>query len=278
MSGNDFDEVIKNEVKESFRKIAKSFCNCNHKYLYKYQSFNSNYIDNVINTIDKNYIFLSKLAFFEKDDIHEYQLVKQYFIDSLKALIDQYNESIIRDVTKIICLSYEYPNDYLIRNYSKKFGFVVKYDANKLKNYIAHRFNRKIIFGDVTYVDNKSEFIARQYNDTFSKYSNKLALGIQAGDDYIFSKISHDVINDMSYFLNSTNFLIKDNRFRCEKEFRFVFTNFDENEEYIFLGKNEVIKEIIILDSSISLLDKNKMYKLIDVCKKHNIKYRIEIL
>ena len=152
MSDIGLDEAIKNEVKESFKKISKSFCNCNHKYLYKYQTFNSNYIDDVIDTIDRNFIFLSKLALFEKDDTHEYQLQRNYFNDSLKQLIDQYNESTIRDITKIICLSYEYPNKYLINNYSRNFGFVIKYNAINLKSYLFKRFKDKLIYGDVNIV------------------------------------------------------------------------------------------------------------------------------
>ena len=275
MSSNDLGEAIRNEVKESFKKISKSFCNCNHNYLYKYQTFNSNYIDNVIKTIDKNFIFLSKLALFEKDDIHEYHLIEDYFRDAIKPLIERYNESNIRDTTKIICLSYEYPNEYLIKNYSKDFGFIIKYNANKLKKYLNERFKDKLIYGDVTYVENKSEFISKKYNEIFSEYPTKLKEGIQSKDNYIFSKITHEVIRDISFYLNSTNFLIKDNQFDQEKEFRFVLTNFGENDDYVYL-KDKIIDEIIILDSNIVLYDRSNMYKLIDVCKSHNIDYRIE--
>ena len=278
MSDNNIDLAIKNEVKEAFKKISKSFCNCNYRYLYKYQAFDSNYIDEAINTIDRNFIFLSKLALFEKDDIHEYQLQRSCFNDSLKQLIDQYNDSTIRDTTKIICLSYEFPNNYLIKNYSKNFGYVIKYNALKLKSYLYKRFKDKLIYGDVTYVDNKSDFISQKYNETFSEYPNKLREGLQTNDNYIFSKIVGDVINDISYYLNSTNFLIKDNKFKEEKEFRFVLTNFNEEEKYVFLGDYMFIDEIIILDSNIALLDRSKMYKLIDVCKRHNINYRLEKL
>lgn len=278
MSGNDLNEAIRNEVKESFKKISTSFCNCNHKYLYKYQTFNSNYIDDVIKTIDMNFIFLSKLALFEKDDIHEYQLYKSFFKDGIKPLIERYNESTIRDTTKIICLSHEYPNNYLIKNYSKNFGFVIKYNAEKLKKCLTQRFKEKLIYGDVTYVENKSEFISLKYNETFSEYPNKLKEGIQAKDNYIFSKIIGNVINDISYYLNSTNFLIKDNKFSEEREFRFVLTDFDENEKYIYLRDNKIIDEIIFLDTDIVLFDKRKMYQLIEVCKKDKINYRIEKL
>lgn len=64
MNNNDLDEAIKEEVKDTFKKISKSLCNCNYKYLFKYQSFNSNYIGEAINTLDRNFIFLSKLALF----------------------------------------------------------------------------------------------------------------------------------------------------------------------------------------------------------------------
>lgn len=276
MGNNDLDSAIQKEAVYSFKTIANSFSKCNHKYLYKYQSFKANYIDKLIESIDSNSIFLSKLSLFEKDDITEYQLDDKDFKPSIKQLIKVYNDSTIRDTTKIICLSYKFPNNHLIENYSKNFGFVVKYNAKALVNYLNKKCLQRLIYGNVKYVDNKSAYIAKEYNETFDNYIKKLEHGIKTKDDFIFSKLTGDVIRDISYYLNSTNFLIKENKYIDEQEFRFVFTNYDECEEYIYFYKTKVIEEIIILDSPIALQNREKMMKLIDVCKKNNIKCRME--
>ena len=48
MGNNELDVAIQKEAVYSFRTIANSFSECKYKYLYKYQSFKTKYIDNVI--------------------------------------------------------------------------------------------------------------------------------------------------------------------------------------------------------------------------------------